>query len=158
MNGDPAKEFRSSATGIPASEDPGRNPDGSFRKGYSGNPFGKPRGRNFQTHLREALQRVGTNKAREVAAARVGCDPSDIPEDVVTFEDLMAWVAAMLAVAGNHEFWREFGDRVAPKPRRVEVSGPGGGPVRQTITQSDNPAEANAAQEYYDELDGELED
>lgn len=156
--GDPVVEFSGPIPGRPAAKDPNRNRNGKFKKGHSGNPLGKGRGKNFATTLREAFQRSAPNKARELAANRVGMAVADIPEEVETIEELMAWTAGMMAVQGNSDFCKEFGDRAYPKPKRVEVSGPGGGPVRQAVITGDKAAEATAGQDYYGQLEGDPDD
>jgi len=90
--------------------------------------------------------------ARGFAARALNMDESDIPEEHNTPAKLHAWVQSILACAGGIEHSREIYDRLAPKPKRVEVSGPGGGPIRQAITTGDDPMGKRAAEQYLEEI------
>lgn len=138
---------------------PERDTQGRFQKGSSGNPSGRPKGGGpLVRRFRDILESPPTlemcieagdvlNLRDEEAAALCG--------RFETFGDLLAHVTALRALRGTVDFLREIGDRVDPKPRRVEVSGPGGGPMRGTISSSQSEEERDAAANYMDDLDGD---
>ena len=66
-------------------------------------------------------------RALELAAHAVGGDVQDIPEYArESLATLTAWVFTMRAVSGSVEHFREIGDRIDPKPKRIEIEGVNG--------------------------------
>ncbi len=61
--------------------------------------------------------------------------------------DALALIKIWQAARGNLMAFQEIFDRLAPKPRRTEISGPGGGPVRQLSLVKDL-SEAEAEELY----------
>jgi hypothetical protein len=123
-----------------------------------------PKRVNFNKLVKEALQRDDPQSqeiARRLAAAAVGADVSEVPYDLATPADFAIWVSSMLASAGSIEHLRELSDRAAPKPRRVELTGEGGGPIRHAVTAigggSGDAPRVTAAQDYYALLDGAID-
>lgn len=96
------------------------------------------------------------DRALELAAYAVGGSIDDIPMEArESLATLTAWVFAMRAVGGSVEHFREIGDRIDPKPKRIEIEGAvgarrGGG--------SSNPDEAAEADEYYRLVSGAVVD
>lgn len=90
--------------------------------------------------------------ARGFAARALNVDPSEIPEELDTPAKLNAWVTSLIACAGGIDHTREVYDRLAPKPKRVEVSGPGGGPIRTAVSPADDPTGRKAAESYLNEI------
>ncbi len=122
------------------------------------NPGGRPKGGGPLTkRFRGLLEDPPTPDLCEAAADVLGLtNPDEIAALCVrfpTFGDLLAHVCARRALHGSVEFLRELGDRVDPKPRRIEVSGPGGGPVRGAISGAQNEDEREAAGDYFESLD-----
>ena len=95
-------------------------------------------------------------RALQLAAFAVGGDVTDIPEHAKeSLATLTAWVFAMRAVGGSVEHFREIGDRIDPKPKRIEIEGVTG--ARRGGGGSD-PAAAEAASDYYAALSGAVVD
>lgn len=96
------------------------------------------------------------DRALQLAAFAVGGDVTDIPEHAKeSLATLTAWVFAMRAVGGSVEHFREIGDRIDPKPKRIEIEGVTG--ARRGGGGSD-PAAAEAASDYYAALSGAVVD
>lgn len=134
-------------------EKPDRDARGRFLPGQSGNPAGRPPGRGALT--RAWIGQLGeapTDQQYAQAAATAGLEPGEVPRQE-TVADLLAWLRTWEALRGNLDSFREIGDRVDPKPRRVEVSGPGGGPLRGSIGGAPSDDERREAEGFYDELE-----
>ena len=122
------------------------------------NPGGRPKsGGPFTRRFRHILEQPATPDLCEAAADVLGLtDPGEITaliEKFPTFGDLLAHCTARRALHGQVDFMREIGDRVDPKPRRIEVSGPGGGPVRGAIAGSQSEGEREEAADYFESLE-----
>jgi len=91
-------------------------------------------------------------RALELAAHAVGGDVQDIPEYArESLATLTAWVFTMRAVSGSVEHFREIGDRIDPKPKRIEIEGVNG--ARRGGGGAD-PETTAAAEDYYAALSG----
>lgn len=120
------------------------------------------RKKSFTKLVKEALDRsdvMSQAVMRRLAAAATGAQEHEVPADLSTPAEFAVWVASMLATAGSIEHLRELSDRAAPKPRRVEVTGEGGGPVRHAVVAvgaGSGAAQAadGAAERYYAMLNG----
>lgn len=97
-------------------------------------------------HLRIVRERFAINSDDESAEQLI------IPQDRrQTLADLLCFCNEISALGGGIDWFKEIGERVDPKPRRIEISGPGGGPVRAAIG-AVTDAERLAATEYHDRL------
>lgn len=94
----------------------------------------------------------------------------EIPEDaaaelrrVENGMEAMVQLCLHRAYSGSWEAWQQIMDRVAPKPKAVELSGPGGGPVQSVGVQA-QVSSSDAARQYQlllageDVVDAEFED
>jgi len=96
------------------------------------------------------------DRALQLAAFAIGGEITDIPEYAKeSLATLTAFVFAMRAVGGSVEHFREIGDRIDPKPKRIEIEGVtgarrGGG--------GNDPESAAAASDYYAALSGAVID
>jgi len=112
--------------------------------------------------LRDQLQKAYNGsgdheRALQLAAFAVGGDVTDIPEEAKeSLATLTAWVFAMRAVGGSVEHFREIGDRVDPKPKRIEIEGVVG--ARTRGGSGSNPDEVAEANAYYATLGGAVID
>jgi hypothetical protein len=104
----------------------------------------------FRSHLNEAPSELDRKRAAEaLGLARV----DDVPDDLATVLDLLWWLRRMQAVAGSENAIADFLDRATPKPRRMEVTGADGAPLRAHISAAPpTDAERAAADDYYREL------
>lgn len=121
------------------------------------------RRKHERTRLRESFREAwqtsgGTQLALERAAFAVRCEPEQIPVEArESLQSLTAWVFAMRGLMGSTQHFKEIGDRVDPKPKRIEIEGAIG--VRRiTAGGSRDPEEANAANAYYAFLAGGVVD
>ncbi len=82
-----------------------------WKPGQSGNPKGRPKKPTISELMRVELEK-GIKGAGMVK--------------------LEAFVQRAVndAIGGKEWAWKEVGDRLDPKPRRVEISGPDGGPIQ----------------------------
>jgi transcriptional regulator with XRE-family HTH domain len=88
---------------------------------------------------------------RRVAGA-LGIEVSDIPDSArQSPEALAAFQVRMQTFGGDEKAATHVLDRLSPKPRRMEVSGPGGDPVRTTTTII--PPSADGGKSYYERLE-----
>jgi hypothetical protein len=88
---------------------------------------------------------------RRVAGA-LGIEVSDIPDSArQSPEALAAFQVRMQTFGGDDKAATHVLDRLSPKPRRMEVSGPGGDPVRTTTTVI--PPSADGGKSYYERLE-----
>lgn len=114
-------------------------------------------GRPKKVRLRDQLQLAWERSADgagalKIAAYAVGVDIVDIPDDAkVSMMALTAWVFSMRGLQGSVEHFREIGDRVDPKPKRLEIEGVNG--ARRGGVGS-NPDEVAAADDYYATISG----
>lgn len=108
-----------------------RNPDGTFKKGVSGNPKGLPKGqRNYATIYREALIRIAEAKHKT-------------PEEI---EDMIEEAALMKALKGHFKFSKDVRDRLHGKAiQRTELTGKDGAPL---FDDEQKQASENAIREY----------
>lgn len=117
---------------------------------------GKAKRKDLTKILEEAFHSDdvrGMTIARGFAARALNCDEGEIPSELDTPAKLSAWVNSLITCAGGIDHLRENYDRLSPKPKRVEVSGPGGSPVRVAIGTA--AADANEqAKRYFDEMRG----
>ena len=75
---------------------------------------------------------------------------SEVPTDL-DFEGLLWWMRRYgRLLAGNEVAISDFLDRLFAKPRRVELTGAGGGPLRAAGAAS--PEEIEQAEDYYEQL------
>jgi len=86
-----------------------RNPDGTFKKGMSGNPNGRTVGsKDYVTLYREAIIKIAESK---------DMTPEDIEND-------LAKSGILNAIKGNYSFYRDTMDRIHGRPKEnLEVSG-----------------------------------
>jgi hypothetical protein len=146
--------------GLPIEFDPNRRGSGALAPGHTLNLTRRKRER---TLLRDSFREVwqttgGTELALERAAFAVGCRPEQIPEEAkATLQTLTAWVFAMRGLMGSTEHFKEIGDRVDPKPKRIEIEG-AIGLRRIGAGSSADPNEAQAANDYYATLANEVVD
>jgi len=90
---------------------------------------------------------------RGFAARMLNVQPdADFLVKIGTPLEMKALVDAMLA-ATSLDHGREVTDRVAPKPKRIEVSGPNSGPVRVAIG-AVALDQNEAAKQYFDVMSG----
>ncbi len=122
------------------------------------NPAGQPQ-KKPGTVLREILAMPPSDLSRKAIAEALGL-PSY--EDVPLFDSKLRrilWTLVELADRGDMEAAREILDRIYPKPRRMEVSGPGGGPLRSRVQTGPPTAEEIASGDaLYAALAGEEKD
>ena len=146
--------------GIPAEFDPNRDGNARVRAGAGSITIRQKRER---TLLRDSFREVwqmpgGTELAIERAAFAVSCRPDQIPEAAkASLQTLTAWVFAMRGLMGSTEHFKEIGDRVDPKPKRIEIEG-AIGLRRIGAGGSADPNEAQAANDYYATLANEVVD
>ena len=108
-----------------------KGPDGQFLPGHKLSPS---KGYEINTPVK-MLKRILKGRPL-VGGVERAIEVLDIPDDIAAelresenqMEVLMR-LAAYRAMSGSWDAWREIMDRVAPKPRAVELSGPGGGPI-----------------------------
>lgn len=115
-----------------------------WKKGSSGNPKGRPPRKNFTEMFYDKLQeKLNPVRAKELSE-RFGGDFSD-----ATFMEAM--VEAMVEHTIDTldlEFFREIGDRLSPKPRRVELEAEIDVTARQTRELSADMTDDEAAEAY----------
>lgn len=87
--------------------------------------------------------------ARGFVAKWMNVDESEVPEDLDSVLRILVYMQMMKAIAGGDV--REIFDRLAPKPRRVEISAPGGGPVRLAVGGAD-ASQRELAARYFEEM------
>ncbi len=119
--------------------------------------------RDKKRGLRQVLEEVwamepGSDEhgpALRLACIAVGLSPQEmhlIPESVTRdVRKLTAWVFAMLAAGGSVEHFKEFGDRIDPKPTRVKIDGTLTH-RRAPVSASTDPQEAAQLENYYRKL------
>ena len=92
----------------------GRNQDGTFQKGVSGNPAGKPKGtESFATKWYRMVEKIA--------------DSNDITPDQV--EEELLKVGYKRAKDGDYSFYRDAMDRIHGKPeQRTDITS-GGQPL-----------------------------
>jgi len=131
------------------SESPAKGVPSVFR---SGNPAGQKPVKGAKIFSAE-MRHPPTELDRARMAEALGCPLDAVPDYFETFLHQLAWMIKMAATRGNWDAIREILDREVPKPRRVELSGPGGGPLRSAVTSAQPTSEeAAAAQAYYEAL------
>lgn len=86
---------------------------------------------------------------RAKIAEVLGCHVDEVPDYFETLWDLIVYAVGEKAVRGSEWAMGEILDRLSPKPRRMEVSGPDGGPVRGAISTSPPSTEEAAASAAY---------
>ena len=130
-----------------------RNERGQYLPGVSGNPKGKPPGGGPLTRRWRLIMEMppGEEHIKE-AAKTLGVETQTLVF-YQTIGDLIAHVIMVQALRGSIESLREVGDRIDPKPKRIEISGPGGGPVRGAVTGAQSDDEREAAEEYFDTVE-----
>lgn len=122
-------------------------------KGHPGYPnAGRPKKPTLRGMLTEHAHSEAPPAVRRAAAKVLGLTPGDLRG--ITFLEAMAAVALGKAGGGDGEFWREVGDRLDPKPRRVEISSPGGGPLDVAMRVGRELSEAEASDLYRRALKG----
>jgi hypothetical protein len=95
------------------------------------------------------LTPTGHEAILRLAAERVGCQPDEVPvEAQQSLAQLALWVSGACAAGGSIEHLREFLDRMAPKPRRLEIDASVSA-RRAPMSSSRNPEEAAEAESYY---------
>ncbi len=83
---------------------------------------------------------------RKTVAAAAGLDSvDDVPDYFATKADLVLWLLDVKVMRGEQWALSEVMDRLWPKPRRMEVSGPEGGPLRSVVS-TIPPTEGEAAE------------
>lgn len=129
--------------------------------GHNGSERGVDSRIQKRNRLRDQLSvawsgRGDQDRALQLAAYAVGGSIEDIPQEArESLATLTAWVFAMRAVGGSVEHFREIGDRVDPKPKRIEIEGAIGA---RRGGSSSNPDEAAEADEYYRLVSGAIID
>ena len=89
---------------------------------------------------------------RANAARYLNIEVEQIPAECDTPAKVHAWEIAVDSCNGRMDLTREIYDRQAPKAKRIEVSGPGGGPVRHAVGSGDDPSGKLAAERYLEEV------
>ncbi|MDH3883538.1 MAG: hypothetical protein OET63_04930 [Desulfobacterales bacterium] len=152
------KKSLGATPGLSAADDPARNPDGTLRKGYTANPAGtKPGDGVFVRSARKYHAAPATPDEIKAVADTVGVAPVQVPKNgpdgksPITVGELLAWLQNQKALRGGIEPLRELLDRTEPKPKRIELSTDGAS-LRASITASDDAAEREAAEDYFDNL------
>jgi hypothetical protein len=124
-----------------------------YLPGASGNPLGRPKRRKFSDVFMEVLERKLTATQRRRMEKRLGFRIADLAEGDPTRMEAMCLVFVEKALAGSFEAFREIGDRVDPKPRRVEITGREGAPVTTAII-ARSMSNEEAADAYRQMLEG----
>ena len=135
-----------------------RDEKGRFLEGSPGGP-GRPKGsKSLSDALRRRLK-AGLGEDELVKMMEV-FDLTDAQREMLNSMenrlDVLAELLILRALSGNLDTFKEIFDRLDPKPRRTEISGPGGGPVRSIAAPVDI-GEAEAERAYHDALRGEGE-
>ncbi|MHA2054873.1 MAG: DUF5681 domain-containing protein [Candidatus Hodarchaeales archaeon] len=105
-----------------------------FRPGTTGNPMGRPKKRKLGTVFAEVLARSLTPRQRRAIEKKLGGGKiEDFEEGDPTRMEALCVLIVERALRGSFEAFREIGDRVDPKPRRLEVSGRDGAPVAAAV-------------------------
>jgi hypothetical protein len=112
-----------------------------------GGPGRKPR--RADVVFRTYFQQAPTELQRRKLAEYLGIATDEVPDYYESAWDLIVWGLGEMALRGNQWAMGEILDRLAPKPRRMEVSGPEGGPVRGHISAAPPSTEEQAASQAY---------
>ena len=78
--------------------------------------------------------------------------PEDMRAELLALPDRLELCAALYgwaACGGDKEAFKEVFDRLAPKPRRLEHSGPGGEPIRTASVAAVASVDGDDAREFY---------
>ncbi len=135
-----------------------RNPDGTYLAGQSGNPRGRRPGVGaLAARWREYLELQPQDSQYKLAANSLGLDQLDLEADchvagVTTLGDLLCYTNLMRALEGSIDYFREIGDRIEPKPRRVDVTVAPAGASAAAMASADDVDEQAAAVDYYASL------
>lgn len=137
---------------LPAARDPKRRqPDGRFVPGHG---IGRPKGRRS---FRTVLEGLPAADHRVAVAKYFGCAVSQVPH-FDTLEEYLVWMEAQDALRGNREARNNILDRLSPKPSRVQVEADVTHRPGPPVGGRAESAEAReAAQDYMDRLEGDLE-
>ena len=124
-----------------------------------GNPSGQPP-KKPSTLFREVMSAAPTDLERKAIAEALGYPSFEqVPGTFESGVHSVWWMVRQMAFRGDWEAVREVIERTNPKPRRMEVSGPNGGPLRSRVTTGPPTAEEIASGEaYYGALPGTDED
>jgi len=128
-----------------------RDASGRWLKGVSGCPAGRPVGRySIVQRMDRGMKGPISEAHRTAAAIGCACRTSDVPEFEVLGE-LVVWVKEMRALMGHDADFKEIGDRLDPKPNKVDMTI---GPPKRAAVPDGAPgdAEREAAESFYDSL------
>lgn len=129
-----------------------RAANGQLQPGHSGLPGSGPKRDSPLATFRRALRKkpLPGELDRMIVAFEI---PEDVAAELRLCEngmEAMVMLAMHRAHTGSWDAWREIMDRVAPKPRAVELSGPGGGHIQTAAAVSVQVTDGDAARQYQD--------
>ncbi len=126
-----------------------------WKPGQSGNPAGRKKGRLLSEDLRTLLKYGVPEAWQKDVAALLGVKPAQLKG--LRIQELVAAVLVRQAVVdGERGAMQEIYDRLDPKPKRIEISGRDGTPVRATLLAA-KMTEEEAASGYRALLEGDDE-
>jgi len=118
-----------------------------WRPGQSGNPRGRPKRKTFAEVFYAVLQEKLTAKQRREFEKKYGGKLENLTS--ATKMEVLARVIIDNALRANLDAFREIGDRLDPKRKRVEITGRDGEPVTSAQITSEMSPE-DAARIYHD--------
>jgi hypothetical protein len=143
--------------GMAAGMDENREENGALVPGHGMKAAARAKKRGLRDVLEEVwkMNAEGHEVALRLAALAVGLTPEEVDKIPVSVtrdvQKLTAWVFAMLAAGGSVEHFKEFGDRLDPKPTRIKVDGTLTH-RRAPVASSSDPREVAGAEDYYRKL------
>lgn len=138
----------------------GRDSKGRWKPGTPGNPNGSSQAARTRTSLTAAMRKLLT---RQVGAdeLRMMTENFGLTRRQKRFlarcenrQEVLAELLIIRSMGGNLATFQEVFDRLDPKPKRTEISGPGGAPVRALVGAYDLD-EASAEAAYRSALAGD---
>ncbi len=128
-----------------------RDEKGLWKPGSSGNPKGKPKGiRSLTADLHRILGEAATGDELEAmyAALEIPSGLRGLIDAAENRQEAFARALVYRMMAGSWVGAEQVYGRLDPIPKRAEISGPGGGPIRSAaVAVSADPETAQAAYE-----------